>query len=299
MSRIHDAIKKAEQDRVEAVRSGLLAEDRPAAVGVREAPPPAEGPRPPFNPAQPTFADLLGHCRPVSWKLDSRIAGVFSAPNHVAGSEELRTLRSRLYQIRDRQPLRTILITSALPAEGKTFLTAGLAHTIVRQHERRALIIDADLRHSQMHQLLGTNPTPGLTEYLTGSADLLTVLQRGAQDNLFFIPGGKAASNHAELLGNGRLKQLLDHVEGIFDWVLVDSPPAIPVADASLMAAYCDGVLMVVQAASTPFDMAQKVRDEFHDKGLLGAILNRVDPGETYHSYYSDYADRGKTPRQK
>jgi capsular exopolysaccharide synthesis family protein len=218
--------------------------------------------------------------------------------NHIQGTEEFRTLRSRLYQIRDRQPLRTLLIASVLPGEGKTFTTANLSQAIVRQHERRALVIDADLRRSQLHVYFGAPGTPGLTDYLSGEADEFSIIQRGPTDNLFFIPGGKLISNPAELLANGRMKILLDRLAPVFDWILVDSPPAVAVSDASLLADLCDGVLLVIQAAKTPFDAAQKAREEFRNKRLLGVVLNRVEPGEgyqaCYYSYYKSHPDSTK-----
>jgi capsular exopolysaccharide synthesis family protein len=195
-----------------------------------------------------------------------------------------------------------VLITSSLPAEGKTFLTANLAHIIVRQHERKVLIIDADLRRSQLHSFLGAPSAPGLTDYLSGQTDELSIIQRGPHDRLFLIPGGTSVKNPAELLANGRLPKLLSRLAPLFDWVLVDSPPAIPVADASLLAQMCDGVLLVVRATATPFDLAQKARDEFAAKGLVGVVLNRVEPRDSYtsyyyHGYYGTSGENGKRPK--
>lgn len=292
MSRIHEALKKAEQERLAA---GAEISTTPA-----EAAPPVPAARPPGMPARDgalTLEKVMTHCVQQQWSTDAKTVLLFDG-NHARGSEELRTLRSRLYQIRDRQSLQTILITSALPAEGKTFLTANLAHMIVRQHERSALIIDADLRRSQLHEALGAPSAPGLTEYLRGEVDELSIIQHGA-NGLFFIPGGKAASNPAELLANGRMKTLLERVAPVFDWVLLDSPPAVPVSDASLLADMCDGVLMVIHAGTTPFDMAQKAREEFRDKRLLGIVLNRMAPGETYHSYYYHYYSSDAKNRRK
>lgn len=291
MSRIHEALKKAEQERLagwnapaapateaETVSSVPAPDHKPAGVKAAVSSPP--------EPAAPSAADsLLTNCQRSRWNLEPKMALLFNA-SHSAGSEELRTLRSRLYQIRERQPLHSVLITSALPGEGKTFLTANLASMIVRQHERRALIIDADLRRSQLHLALGAPGAPGLTDYLRGDADEASIMQRGPHDNLFLIPGGKPVSNPAELLANGSLKTLLDRLVPLFDWILIDSPPAVPVSDATMLADLCDGVLLVVQSASTPYDLAQRTRDQFQEKRLLGVVLNRLSASETYHSYY-------------
>jgi Mrp family chromosome partitioning ATPase len=109
-------------------------------------------------------------------------------------------------------------------------------------------------------------------------------------ENLFFIPAGRSTSNPAELVANGRLKVLLNRVESLFDWIVIDSPPAVPVSDAGLMSNHCDGVLMVVRSTATPSDVARKARAEFDDKLLLGVVLNGMkhDPAE-YRRYYGAY----------
>jgi capsular exopolysaccharide synthesis family protein len=303
MSRIHDALKKAQQERAaglpadEALPIGSEAEApaRHAEVAaVRELPPPAET----FG--WPTsLAALAEHCAHPKWTPDSKITMIFDSLDHVPGGEELRTLRSRLYQIRDQRALKTVLITSAVPAEGKTFLTASLAHTIVRQHERSALIIDADLRKSQLHNALGAPGEPGLTDYLAGKADEYAVVQQGPRENLFFIPGGKQMENPAELLSNGRLQVMLERLTPLFDWVLIDTPPVVPVSDASMLAKFADGILLVVRAESTPFDLAQKAREEFRDRHLLGVVLNRAKHEGGYGYYYHYYSTGSKADSKK
>jgi capsular exopolysaccharide synthesis family protein len=238
------------------------------------------------NPEPLTIEALLTRCPQPGWKPDPKTMLFFNTQNYAFGTEEFRTLRTRLYQIRDKQPLRKLLITSALPKEGKTFTAANLVQAIVRQHERRALLIDADVRLPGLHVPLGAPVTPGLSDYLRGEANEFSIIQKSPRENLFFIPGGKPVSNPAELIGNGRLKDLLDRLSPVFDWIVLDSPPVIPVSDASLLADLCDGVVMVVRAAVTPFDLAQKARQEFHGKPLLGIVLNRVEPRLAYSSYY-------------
>lgn len=303
MSRIHDALKKAEQERTGSPRPDLgpktsAAGPAPAAleeaervVIAREGAVSTVVETTPFS-GPLTLETLLERCPVSPWKPD---LGKLLSPNAQGispGSEEFRTLRSKVYQARDTQPLRSILITSALPQEGKTFVAANLAYAIVRQRERRALLIDGDVRWSRLHLSFGTSLTPGLTEYLRGEADELSIIQRGPVENLFFIPGGKSAPNGAELIANGRLKTLLARVGPVFDWVIVDSPPALAMSDASLMADICDGVLLVVSAGKTPFDVAQKTREIFRQKHLLGVVLNRVQPGSTDSAYYYGYYDK-------
>jgi protein-tyrosine kinase len=200
--------------------------------------------------------------------------------------EEFRTLRSRLYQAREKQPLSKLLVTSALPKEGKSFTSANLAQVIVRQHGKRALVIDADLRNPQLHGLLGAEPGPGLCEYLRSESDECSIMQRGPMENLFFIPAGHNSGNPAELVANGRMKFLLSRLEPMFDWIIVDSPPSVLVSDAGLLANYCDGVLLVVRSNSTPVDAAKRARREFADKNVVGVVLNGISSELSPYSQY-------------
>ena len=147
-------------------------------------------------------------------------------------------------------------------------------------------------------QCPGDESLPGLTEYLRGEVDELAVVQRGALENLFFIPGGKSVSNAAELIANGRLKILLDRLSPLFDWVILDSPPAVAMSDASLLAEMCDGVLMVIAYGKTPFDVAQKAREQLKKFRLLGVVLNRVEPQFTGSHYYYGYYRGGKSGKK-
>src|ERR1035437_2273045 len=192
--------------------------------------------------------------------------------------------------------LKTLLVTSALPKEGKSFTAANLAQVIVRQHGRRALLIDGDLRGPRLHLSLGTAAGPGLSEYLQGKNDEFSIMQRGPMENLFFIPSGTGIEDPAELVGNGRLKILLQRVEPLFDWIIVDSPPAVPVSDASVLAKACDGVLMVVRSNITPVDMARRARQEFPDDSLVGVVLNGANgDAMPYTRYYYDSYQKNAT----
>ena len=169
-----------------------------------------------------------------------------------------------------------MLVTSSLPGEGKTFVTSNLAQAIVRQPDRRVLLIDADLRCPRLHVPLGAPTSPGLTDYLRGEADEAAVIQYGQEENLCLIAGGNLVKNPSELLSNGMLKKLLDRVSPVFDWVLLDSPPCLPVADPTILADHCDGVLLVVQAGKTAAEIAQKSCQELQGKNIVGVVLNAV-----------------------
>jgi len=291
MSRIHEALKRAEEERNanQAAAAPLPPAAADAVLDVPELAPASTAMHAETGPAARawSYAALQDRCRRVEWNPDSTRMLFFNKHSqHDVGMEEFRTLRSRLYRIREKRNLKTILVASALPAEGKSFVSANLSQVLARQHGRRVLLIDGDLRWSRLHQYLGTASEPGLTEYLKGECDEFSIIQRGPVDNLMFIPGGKSTPNPAELVANERFRQLVQQASQIFDWVVLDSPPAVPVSDAGLMSQVCDGVLLVVEAVKTPYEMAQKARQEFKDRPLLGVVLNRVAPKSTYTSYY-------------
>jgi protein-tyrosine kinase len=300
MSRIHEALKKAEQERMENP-STIVAppiEEMPVAPVISERVPavaaapavaraPKVVPEAPEGHGQFTHANLLVQCAKPEWKPDQdSILFLDNDSHHEVGMEEFRTLRSRLYRIRENRPLKTILVGSALPAEGKSFVSANLAQILSRQHGRRALLIDGDLRAPRLHKYFGAPLSPGLSDYLRGEANEFQVIQQSPSENLFFIPGGTTVGTPSELVSNGRIKTLIDRMSGIFDWIVIDSSPILPVSDAGLLSQFCDGVLMVVLAAKTPSEMAQRACKEFKDRPLLGVVLNRVRAAGHYSSYY-------------
>jgi capsular exopolysaccharide synthesis family protein len=315
MSRIHEALKRAEQER--AASQGGRAEQSPVAettaaqagptmpetanpAGVSAAATATAlttGPATPSLASQFTFDTLLARCTQAEWSPDPKTMLFFNREENPRGAEQFRTLRSRLYQMREKVSLKKILVTSALPKEGKSFVSANLAQVLVKQHGRRVLLIDGDLRVARLHSALGTTSAPGLGEYLLGESDEFSIMQRGPVENLFFIPCGRKVVQPAELIANGRLKMLMQRVEPLFDWIIIDSPPAVPVSDASQLANLCDGVLLVVRSNSTPYDTAQKARQEFLGKTVVGVVLNGISRADSYARYYYDVYE--KTPQQK
>jgi protein-tyrosine kinase len=292
MSRIHDALKRAEQERATSTGTHIepafdqpeLQNDEP-----RENPAslhPMGAAVMPSMASTMNYESLLARCPQTEWKPDPRTMLFFQEEDTRVGAEEFRTLRSRLYQIREKMPLKRLMVTSALPKEGKSFVAANLAQVMVRQHGRRVLVIDADLRNPGMHRHLGAPQSPGLSDYLLSECDEFAAMQRGPMENLFFMPGGRAVTNAPELLSNGRLKLFLQRVEPLFDWIILDSSPVIPVSDATLVAGSCDGILMVVRSNVTPSDLARRAREEFPDKLLLGVVLNGTSTAGLARSKY-------------
>lgn len=271
MSRIHDALKRAEQE-----RAGFEGKQLVSSVGgeVAAAMPVARKTLS-VVPAPVLSTDaLLARCRQSDWRPDPKIMLSFNAEEQIRGTEPFRALRSRLHEEREKRPLKKVLVTSSLPKEGKSFVTANLAQVLVQQQGCRTLLIDADPRGACLHRALGTAATPGLTEYLLGESDEFSIMQRGAMESLFFIPSGRTVSNPAELVENGRLQTLLDRVGPLFDWIILDSSTAVAAGDAGRLADFCDGILLVVRSNANPSDVARKAQQEFRGQRLVGVVLN-------------------------
>src|SRR6202040_3383758 len=241
MSRIHEALQKAAKERSAQLeggdsreRSDVLVEIHSQAKTEASIASRVEQQRVSARENQAgllRYEELVKRCSHSKWDLDVRPNVFQGSGARNGGAERFRTLRSRLYQIASTRTLRRLLITSSIPAEGKTFVTSNLAQSIVQQPERRVLMIDADLRASQLHVALGAPNRPGLTDYLRGEVNEFAAIQRGARENLFLIPAGSGTSNPSELLLSQRMKDLLDLVTPVFDWIIIDSPPAVPVHD--------------------------------------------------------------------
>jgi capsular exopolysaccharide synthesis family protein len=306
MSRIHEALKRAEQER--AASQAAPGSDRPAehavAGTVVETAPPASisSPRavlPHLNtphvasepvPSPVQFDALWANCLRKDWKPNPNVIVFENSNPFFPGAEQFRTLRSRLYRMRESQPLQTILISSAIPAEGKTLVSTNLAYALVRQRGCHVLLIDADLRSPRVHTLLGAPAAPGLADYLQNTATEFEVTQRSREDGLCFIPAGNHVTHPSELISSGRMKQFLDRVKPAFDWIIIDSPPALPVADSSVLGGLADGVLLVVRANSTPSEASQRACKELRDSHILGVVLNTAEESAGYNSYYSSSA---------
>jgi len=219
MSRIHDALKKAEQERTSALplpatTPVLLNAPAEPIAETKPSPKAAETPQILATTISTVFdfAELQRRQKPHSkWNADAN-SDAFGTANGSSAAEQFRTLRSRLYQYRGSHPLKTLLVTSSMSGEGKTFVTSNLVRAIVRQPERRVLVIDTDLRRPRLHTVFGAPSSPGLTDYLRGNADESAIIQQGPQGNLYLVPCGEKANHPSELLSNGRLKTLLERL---------------------------------------------------------------------------------------
>lgn len=205
-----------------------------------------------------------------------------SAPT-AAVSEALRTIRAGILLSSADHPPRVILVSSAMPGDGKTTIAANVAATLA-QAGHRTLLIDADLRRAQLSELFRPTNVPsraGLTELLTGHAPLEQVVHQTPVGGLSLLPAGARAPNPAELLGSQTLQTLLVQLQNRYDFILVDTPPVLPVADTLMLSRLADSVILVVRSNSTERKLAQEARrrlDRVHAR-VLGVVLNDTPSG--------------------
>jgi capsular exopolysaccharide synthesis family protein len=203
------------------------------------------------------------------------------------------------------KPIKTILITSPEPYEGKSTVSANLAIAFA-QAGQKTLILDADLRRPRVHELFGLDRDIGLTTLLVGEASMEEVIRETGIDNLYAITCGPIPPNPAELLESERMREVLEELKQKFDIIILDSPLVMGMADAVILSSICDGTLIVARYNSTSrsaFNQARKLLENVK-ANILGAILNEMDVrrakyGGYYYYYYYYYYEEGGERRKK
>ena len=207
-------------------------------------------------------------------------------------AEAYRALRTKLLFLRDRLPLRTLVVTSAGIGEGKTTTAANVA-TAVAQVGIRVLLVDCDLRRPRLHRLFGLSRAPGLTDFLTNEAAAHGVIRATPIENLHVLPRGTPTSQPAEMLGGEWMVTSLRQLARQYDLVVIDTPPVLSASDAASLASRVDGVLLVVRAGQTNRALAQEAMHQLTAVGanVIGAVLNDPDGQvEKYESYGYSYS---------
>jgi len=201
------------------------------------------------------------------------------------GAEKFRLLAHRLLQLRQRRPLARLLVASSAPKDGKTVVAVNLAATLARTSARVALI-DADLRQPGVGRALGLPPMPGLAEYLEGRAELAAAFKIAEPLGMYYLAAGQPSGNPVELLQSSRMDELMMHATATFDWVIFDSPPLDPFADAQHLASVTDGVLLVVRAEKTQKQALKQSLTSLEGTHLVGVVFNACGEARRDHYYY-------------
>lgn len=202
-------------------------------------------------------------------------------------SEQYRTIRTNIEFSSVDQNLKTIIVTSAGPGEGKSTTTANLA-VVFAQQAKKVLLIDGDLRKPTVHYTFQLDNTVGLTNILTGKVEFDTAVKNTEVEHLSILTCGPIPPNPAEMLGSAAMKQLIETAEDQFDVILIDSPPVLAVTDAQILANNADGIVLVAKSGQTEYDMAIKATELLKNSRakLLGAVLNHKDQKQSNYYYY-------------
>jgi protein-tyrosine kinase len=304
MSRVHDALRKAAQHEktAEPVRP---ASTRPVQAAIQAAATPdspaiaaediSEGG---IATAAPAFIGDLNNLEAciqnalVVPYMPAKGALLVSPNNpREAPAEEFRTLRTRLNHIQTLQPLHTLLVTSASPAEGKSFTAMNLAVTDAQLADKRILLADFDFRRPTVDKNFQISQTPGITDYLLGKVTPGELFRRVEGTNLYLLPAGDAVQNPLELLNLKECKALIQELRNHFDWVILDSPPLLFAADGNLLATMCDATVLVVRIGTTTFDSVSRALQSLCENNVVGVVVNGARRGELYskYTYYHNY----------
>jgi non-specific protein-tyrosine kinase len=215
-------------------------------------------------------------------------------------SEAFRTLRTNVQYASIDKPLRTILITSTDPREGKTTIVSNLG-VVMAQSGREVVLIDADLRKPTLHRKIGVSNRLGLASMFVRPLDMIeSMIQKTSVAKLRVITTGELPPNPSELLSSKKMSAILEKVKETADLVIIDSPPALAVTDAMVMMPYVDGVLLVVKPGFTKTAGARQVVEQLKRSNakILGVVINELDLGHARYSYkyynYKGYANYGK-----
>lgn len=210
------------------------------------------------------------------------------------GSEAFRTLRTNLQFTSPDRELKTLLVTSVGPGEGKSTIAANLA-TACAQSGSKVLLVGADLRKPVLHHIFRTGSAPGLTGHLTSRVPLDVIIKPTIVPGLDIVPSGPIPPNPSELLQSQAMSEFIAEVRKRYDQVIFDGAPVIAVTDAAIVSSQVDGTILVVRANNTPRDVAFHAKEllEQANARLLGVVLNGVRPQDqkSYHYYYYYYEE--------
>lgn len=229
---------------------------------------------------------------------ESRVM-VYSDPKGL-GAERYRLLRARLGHWQAAKKIKTLLLTSALPREGKSLAAVNLATVLAAREGCSVLLLEGDLRRARLRPQLGLLKGPGLSECLRDGADPLSVIRRIEPLGFYLLPAGAPAASPVELLQSQSFTQVVRSLVSLFDWILIDSPPVSPLADTSVLKAQADATLLVVRAGVTLRETVGEAVQLLGADHVIGIILNGADGMDrSYYRYYRYGAQNGSGKSKK
>ncbi len=272
MSRIGEALSKAAQEKAARVNNAAFPARVPKEAGDT------------FMKEGSKAGDSIARVTDGSG-IDSRVVAYHDPGSRIA--EQYRSLRTNILLNNLSKPLKTLAICSSLEGEGKTTTAVNLAITLTGDMERSVLLVDCDLRAGTVHELLAVKSTLGLSDILAKDMEVESVLCQTGLPNLTVLPRGEIPRNPSELLSSRKMRSVLDELRSKFDYVIIDSPPIMPLTDACVIGSQADGVIFVVQAHRTPRRIVKQAMDmleHVHAK-MLGFVLTQAETKELTSRY--------------
>ena len=221
---------------------------------------------------------------PLDAETDAKI--VTGHPSAIA-VEQYRRLAATLHQLQAERGIKTLMITSAVPREGKTLTATNLALTLSESYGLKVLLIDADLRRPSVHEIFKLPNTAGLSDGLKHDKAMQFV---EVSSCLTMLPAGRSTSDPMAQLTSNRMKALVKDSASRYDWVILDTPPIGLLPDAQLLTGLADGAIVVIGAGSTPYTLVERVVNELGTENIIGTVLNRIEEGSVRgNDYLRDY----------
>ena len=282
-SRRQGAARSAAHDTSSAVRTVV-----PTAVAVKD-PLPAE-----HSLSEEQLGEVFAQFQSQRVAISAQNKLVCFTDGESPAAENFRFLGIRLQHLRRERALKKVLITSTIPQEGKSMVSANLACNFARRMQQRILLVEGDLRRPTLSRVFGLGTLPGICECLQGEGNLMTSIYRLEGPDFWLLPAGNTPTNPLELLQSGRLSAMMERLTSWFDWIIIDSPPVMPLADTSVWMRLADGVLLVVREGTTEKRQLVRGLEALEPKKVIGALVNGSKRSTA--SYYSRVPSTASKP---
>lgn len=232
-------------------------------------------------------ADPLAHVKSVSISISEASKLVALTDQNPVAAEAFRLLAVRLRELQHERALKKLLVTSTAPQEGKSMVAANLACTLAKGRQERVLLLEGDVRRPTLRKKFGMEGQSGICEWLRNEASLLESIQYLAEAGIWVLWAGTAIGNPLDTLQPRKLSPLLDQLAEWFDWMIIDSPPLLPVADTSLWSSMAEGIILVTRFGVTQRAELISALESIDSQKLIGAVVNcskRLPHSDYYYS---------------